>query len=336
MFSLQKIIEGIAVATALAVGICGCAADEDMEEYRLAEEQKLTVYTSHKKEIYEPIIKEFEERSGIWVEIVPGGTNELLEKIRFEENGSGGDIMFGGGIDSLEVYSGEFEPYRPTQYDHLDHTYASETDSYTVFSKLPTVLIYNKKMVISAGAPRSWEELLSSRWKGNIAYADPVKSGSSYTSLQTMIQVLSSQYSQEQVLRNFSYNLEHDIAQGSEEAIEAVVAGEKLIGITYEEAALKRIEAGADIGVIYPEQGTTAVPDGCAIIKDAPHQENARLFMEFIVSEDVQRLLEDQLHRRSVREDVTNAEAIEEIPYDLNYSREHREEVLALWEELNP
>ncbi len=78
------------------------------------------------------------------------------------------------------------------------------------------------------------------------------------------------------------------------------------------------------------------MPDGCAIIKDAPHQENARLFMEFIVSEDVQRLLEDQLHRRSVREDVTNAEAIEEIPYDLNYSREHREEVLALWEELNP
>lgn len=333
---MKRIIQRATAVLLLAISVCGCAAQEEPEEYRLGEEQKLIVYTSHKKEIYEPIIKEFEERSGIWVEIIPGGTNELLEKIKFEESGSGGDIMFGGGIDSLEVYSGEFESYRPAQYEHLDHTYASATDAYTVFSRLPAVLIYNKKLVISPGAPRNWEELLNSRWKGHIAYADPVKSGSSYTSLQTMIQVLSDRYSLEDVLRNFSDNLEHDIASGSEEAIENVVTGKKLIGVTYEEAALKRIAAGADIGVIYPEQGTTAVPDGCAIIKDAPHQENARLFVEFIVSEDVQRLLEDQLYRRSVRTDLTSAEAIREIPYDLVYSGEHREEVLALWEELNP
>lgn len=35
------------------------------------------VYTSHKEEVYWPIIKEFEERTGIWVEVVSGGTNEL-------------------------------------------------------------------------------------------------------------------------------------------------------------------------------------------------------------------------------------------------------------------
>ena len=37
------------------------------------------MYTSHKQEVYAPIIKEFEERTGIWVEVVPGGTTELLE-----------------------------------------------------------------------------------------------------------------------------------------------------------------------------------------------------------------------------------------------------------------
>lgn len=320
----------------LAAGLSGCTAWEEQEEYALEEEQKLIVYTSHKKEIYEPIIKEFEERSGIWVEIVPGGTNELLEKIQFEAGGGYADIMFGGGIDSLEAYSEYFEPYRCEQYEQLDHTYSSKTDSYTVFSKLPAVLIYNNKLVISAGAPRSWEELLNGRWRGNIAYADPVKSGSSYTALQTMIQVMKERYGQEEVIRRFSENLNHDIASESAEVIEAVLAGRKLIGITYEETALKKIAVGEDIGVIYPEGGTSAVPDGCAIIQNAPHQENARLFIEFIVSEDVQRLLEEQLYRRSVRKDVTQSGAIEEIPYDLDYSREHREEVLALWAELNP
>ena len=323
----------------LAIGIWGgMAAFPGKEEngYKLEEEQKLVVYTSHKKEIYEPIIKEFEERSGIWVEIVPGGTNELLQKIQNEDGRGAGDIMFGGGIDSLQAYGDYFAPYQCGQYENLDNTYASEQNLYTVFSKLPAVIIYNKKLVISAGAPRSWEEILHSRWKGHIAFANPVKSGSSYTALQTMIQALEKKYGKEEVIKKFSENLDHDIASESAGVIEDVIAGRKQIGITYEETALKKIAAGADIGVIYPEKGTSAVPDGCALLKGAPHQENAELFIEFIVSEDVQRLLEDQLYRRSVRTDMTKAEAIKEIPYNLAYSREYREEVLALWEELNP
>lgn len=337
---MKKIILlAVLIGALLIAGIWGGLAisyREDEDVYKLEEEQKLVVYTSHKKEIYEPIIKEFEERSGIWVEIVPGGSNELLERIQFEEGEGEGDIMFGGGIDSLQAYSEYFAPYRCSQYEHLDHTYTSETDAYTVFSKLPTVLIYNKKLVISAGAPRNWGELLYSRWKGHIAFADPVRSGSSYTALQTMIQALGEEYSREEVIRNFSVNLNHDIESESADVIENVVAGKKLVGITYEETALKKIAAGADIGVVYPEKGTSAVPDGCAIIKGARHQENAELFIEFIVGEDVQHLLEDQLYRRSVRDDVTMAEAIKEIPYDLSYSEKYREEVLTLWAELNP
>lgn len=332
---LLAVLIGALLIAGIWIGL-GISFREDEDGYRLEEEQKLVVYTSHKKEIYEPIIKEFEERSGIWVEIVPGGTNELLEKIQFEDEEGEGDIMFGGGIDSLQAYSEYFAPYRCSQYEHLDHTYASETDAYTLFSKLPTVLIYNKKLVISAGTPRNWEELLYSRWKGHIAFADPVRSGSSYTALQTMIQALGEEYSREEVIRNFSENLNHDIESESADVIESVVAGRKMVGITYEETALKKIAAGADIGVVYPEKGTSAVPDGCAIIKGAGHQENAELFIEFIVGEDVQHLLEDHLYRRSVRDDVTMAEEIKEIPYDLAYSEEYREEVLTLWAELNP
>ena len=33
---------------------------------KVSEEKRLTVYTSHKQEVYAPIIKEFEERTGIW------------------------------------------------------------------------------------------------------------------------------------------------------------------------------------------------------------------------------------------------------------------------------
>ena len=84
---------------------------------------------------------------------------------------------------------------------------------------------------------------------------------------------------------------------------------------------------------MYPMEGTTAVPDGCAIIKGAPHEKNAELFLEFTVSEDVQKLLEDRLCRRSVRK-TDSEDDIREVRYDLEYSEEHREEILDSWDRL--
>ena len=55
------------------------------------EEERLVVYTSHKEEVYWPIVQEFERRTGIWVDVVAGGTNELLERIREESDSPGAD-----------------------------------------------------------------------------------------------------------------------------------------------------------------------------------------------------------------------------------------------------
>ena len=71
--------------------------------------ERLVLYTSHKKEVWWPIVKEFESRTGIWVELETGGTVTLLERIAAGE--SGADLMFGGGADSLSAYSACFAPY---------------------------------------------------------------------------------------------------------------------------------------------------------------------------------------------------------------------------------
>ena len=75
------------------------------------ESKRLCVYTSHKEEVYLPIVREFEERTGIWVEVVTGGTTELLERIESEAKAPRCDVMFGGGGESLTAYAALFEPY---------------------------------------------------------------------------------------------------------------------------------------------------------------------------------------------------------------------------------
>lgn len=302
------------------------------EDFALKEDNKLVVYTAHKEEIYGPIVKEFEERTGIWVEVVAGGTNEMLEQIARENGNDSGDIMFGGGVDSLSAYEDYFEVYTCKQSDVLKQEYCSKQDKWIPFSCLPIVFIYHNKLVYSAGVPRSWTELLDNHWRGKIAYAAPDMSGTSYTALATMLQIMEERgMSQEEALSLFVDNLDGNITDSSGKVLEDVMSGTRLIGITNEESALKKIQMGAELGMVYPTEGTTALPDGTAIIKNAPHRKNAELFMEFTVSEETQRFLAMECNRRPVRTDMEQEPIPNEIHYSLEWAEEHMQEIMAKW-----
>ena len=110
---MMKNMRGLALglAAVLLLSGCGAGADSSGSSFAPAEEDRLVVYTSHKEEVWWPIVREFEERTGIWVDVVTGGTNELLERIAQEAEDPAADVMFGGGVDSLEVYQDCFDPY---------------------------------------------------------------------------------------------------------------------------------------------------------------------------------------------------------------------------------
>ena len=98
---------------------------------------------------------------------------------------------------------------------------------------------------------------------------------------------------------------------------------------------------GADLAMLYPQEGTSAVPDGTAIVKGALHRENAQKFLDFTVSRDVQQLLAERFFRQSVRTDIQMPELIQEdgpdlkiFDYDIVWAAKERDAILAKWEEL--
>lgn len=332
----KRLLTGAALAGAV-LSCVGCAGkyEAEAEFARIDQNKKLVVYTSHKKEVYEPIVREFEERTGIWVQLETGGTTELLERIRGESGGHTCDIMFGGGVESYEVYQEVFEPYQSSQSEMLNDHYVSEEGCWTVFTELPIVLIYNNKLVGENQAPEGWEDLFAEQWRGRIAFADPRKSGSSCTMLTTMIQVLG--LGERETLERFSEALAGRMSESSGAVLDEVASGSLLVGITLEETAKKYIAKGADLSIVYPKEGTSAVPDGCAIVKGAPHRENAGLFLEFIVSPDVQRLAVEKLYRRTVRTDIPQEKSAQNeilMDFDLEWAVNHQEDILEQWSEL--
>lgn len=301
------------------------------------ETHRLTIYTSHKEEVYGPIIKEFEERTGIWVQVVTGGTNELLERIAAETETPVCDVMFGGGVESLMTYADYFEPYTCSEATLLKPDLRPAGDLWTPFSSLPIVLIYNTKLV-SEGEVTGWKDLLDSRWKGRIAFANPAISGSSYTAILTLFSCLPGD--NWALLKQFADNLNGTVLVDSGDVTTAVAVGTASLGVTLEQTALKEQAQGADIGIVYPEEGTSNLPDGTALIKNAPHAENARTFLEFTQSRDVQELVVSNFFRRSVRMDVEDSETmlseskLRFIEYDVAWASALKEEFLGRWADL--
>ena len=317
--------------------LSGCAQGTDVSAFAPGEEERLVIYTSHKEEVYGPIIKEFQQRTGIWVEVVTGGSGELLERIAMEAEGGqpACDLMFGGGVESLAAYEDCFEPCTPEGVENLRGVGLSEEGLWTPFSSLPLVLIYNTRLV-SEGELTGWADLLDPRWKGRIAFADPTVSGSSYTAALTLFSCIEGD--DWDILAALVDNLDGGALPDSGDVVESVRSGSRYIGVTLVETALKQRSPG--LGIVYPAGGASAGPDGCALIKGAKHAENARAFLDFVLGRDVQELLVSDLHRRSVRTDVHAPEDLPSeaelgiIDYDVHWAGALKEEFIRRWTEL--
>lgn len=290
------------------------------------EEQRLVIYTSYKEEVYRPLIREFEQRTGIWVEIKTGSTLELLELIA--GGGTECDLMLGGGADSLGAYAACFSTYHSIYESNVDPSCLSSDGSYSPFSQLPVVLIYNTKLV-RMNPPTGFDSLLDPAWKGKIAFADPAVSGSGYTALCTFLQALPGD--REENLKNFARNLDEQLFSSSGEVVSAVAQGSCYIGLTLEEAALSSIEEGYDIAVVYPEEGTSALPDGAAVVAGCSHRENAERFIDFILSPQVQQLLPEKFSRHSVYSDLDSLGDMKFIDYDLRWAASEQKQLLDSW-----
>ena len=307
-----------------------------------AEDKRLLIYTSHKEELWKPIVKEFEERTGIWVEVVSGGTNLLLEDIAEKKGEVDADLFFGGGVESLDAFSDYFIPYEAKGIEEVDPQFRSATDVWTPFSALPVVLIYNEKL-LSPEELGSWKDVLAPKYKGKIAMANPAYSASAFTGLLSFEKAVQEETDStedsdgdKEILPHIAKQLDGKEYTDSGEVPEAVADGSKLVGITLEETALKYMAKGENIGIVYPKEGTTVVPDAGAILKGAKHLENAQKFLDFSISKDCQDILQKRFHRRAVLtsmagEGEPSLLEIKRLSYDVSKISAERNRVLTDW-----
>lgn len=333
---LISLVTSIILTSTLLAG-CGSKTQTGTKSGTSTEDTKtVVVYSPNEADVNNKLVNMFQDKTGIKVQLITGGSGDLLNRIKSESANALGDVMFGGGAESLQSFSQYFEAYTTSEDANIPEGMKAKDHIWNGFSALPMVIMYNKNMVKDADAPQSWSDLLNSKWKGKISFTDPNKSGSSYTQMITMYTAQGGW----DFVQKFINNLDGKVESSSSNVPKKVSDGEFPIGVTLEQSAQKYVANGAKVGYTYPTDGDSAVPDGIALIKGAKHPTAAKQFIDFMVGKDAQSVLPETFQRRSVRADVVSPKGLKEIKdiklvnYDFNFAATQKTQNLQKWNDM--
>jgi len=314
------------VACVLAAMVAGAGAQGKLED-------SVVVYSAADADMVNAVAAAFEKKyPSIKVSTVVAGTGEIIKRMEAERERPLGDVGWSFGPEAIGDKKGLFEPYLSAEAGSFFPGQVPADRVWSPFTTMPYSIMYNKKLVSEAEKPKAWKDVLDAKWKGKVAYADASKSGSSYTLLITWLTI----YGKNETGWKFVEDLLRQcvVLPKSSMTYQGVANGEYPIGLTFEQAAFDYLKGGAPIGLIYPSEGTAITLDGSAVIKNAPHPNAAKLFLDWTVSKEMQQLMVERFGRRSVRKDVSSPaglptlDQIKAITYDLDYAANNRSQLL--------
>jgi iron(III) transport system substrate-binding protein len=269
----------------LAAALCGPVA---------AQADNLTLYCTVDETWCQQVARGFEEETGITVDMTRKSSGEFYAQVRAEASNPKGDIWWGGTGDphlqaAAEGLTEEYvSPTRPELHDWaIRQAEASGNRTIGVYSGA-LGFGYNKELLEKNGlpVPACWADLIKPEYKGQIQIANPNSSGTAYTMLATMVQLMGEEKGFE-YLKALHKNVNQYTKSGSA-PIKAAGLGETTIGIVFMHDAVAQTVAGFPIVTVAPCEGTGYEIGSQSIIKGARNLESAKKFYDWSLRADVQ------------------------------------------------
>lgn len=287
----------IAVVLTAALFVCGIAAAE--------EEKVLVVYTARAEQLNNAVIPEFEKDTGIKVEIVVAGTGEVLKRVESEKNNPHGDILWAADETMLSQYKHLFMQYVSKENENMQPEFRNKSGYFSPAFADPTVMIVNTKLQGDMKLD-SFADLLNPALKGKIAFGDPMNSSSAFQCLMAMLYAAGKDgdpMSEEawNYVGKFIANLDGKIANSSSQVFKGVADGEYVVGLTWEDPAANLQRSGAPVKVVFPKEGAVFPGESVQIIAECKHPENAKKFVDYMLSEKIQKSVGENLTVRPLR-----------------------------------
>lgn len=159
------------------------------------------------------------------------------------------------------------------------------------------VMAYNTKKVKPEDAPKTWQDLLDPKWKGKIAMANPLLSGTAYVGVGALVQKYGWEYFEKLKANGVKVEAGNTALQNK------LVQGEYDVVIILEENITKMADKGEPVKVAYPTDGVIINPSPIAIFSSTQNPEAAKALTDWWLSKEGQEMVvKGWMH--SVRDDV--------------------------------
>ena len=237
---------------------------------------------------------EFEKKTGIHVDMTRQSAGEIFARLRAERTNPRADVWFGGtGDPHLQAAAdGLLEEYKSpllTQQQGWAQDQAKRSGYQTVGIYMGALGFgYNADDLAKRKGtpPACWADLLKPEFKGEVQMADPNASGTTWTMLATLVQLMGEEQAFD-YLKKLSKNIDHYTTAGAAPA-QALGRGEVMIGIAFQHDVVDAAKQHKHVRVVSPCEGTGYEIGSLSIIKGVRHPEEARAFYDWALSADAQ------------------------------------------------
>jgi len=235
----------------------------------------------------------FEKASRIKPTFLRLSAGEAINRIRAERNNPQASVLYGIGLPSMMTLKadGLLQPYQPKGSADIP-TRHKDPDGFWTGTDVDFIgFASNKKFLAEKGlkAPLSWEDLTRPELAGQICMGSPATSGTGYTFLTTVLQLMGESKGWE-YLKRFNTN----VAQYTRSGIgptQLVGRGEVGIGLLFAHDILGSIHKGFPIEMSLPQEGTGYDLFCVVMLKGAPEPEEAKQFIDWAATPESQELL---------------------------------------------
>ncbi|MFQ3620843.1 MAG: ABC transporter substrate-binding protein [Spirochaetales bacterium] len=261
-----------------------------------AETKELNVLMTPQEEWCQGMKQEFEKLTGIRVNYVRMSSGEALARIRAEKNNPQFDIWWGGPIDSFIAakIEGLLEPYNSPNYANLlDPEKYKDKENYWVGIYVGSLGFATNKNWLAANpgikAPTSWQDLLRPEFKGQIMVAHPSTSGTSYTALATILQIMGEDKGWDYIKKYAAHV--HSFTKSGAAPAKFVGQGEAAVGVVFSHDIVNEIENNKlPLELTFPSEGTGYEIGGMGLIKGGKNVANAKKWFDWAITAEAQAL----------------------------------------------
>lgn len=255
-------------------------------------EGSLVIYSGRSEELVGPIFEQYEEESGVDVQVRYGDTAELAATILEEGENSPVDLFFAQDPGALGALSDAdvFEKLPEKLLDRVPSKFRSPDGLWVGTSGRARVVAYNTDELKEEDLPDSILDFTDSKWEGRIGWAP---TNGSFQAFVTALRNIEGEDTAREWLEGIESNNPFVYPDNSS-ALEGVASGEVDVAFVNHYYLLRaREEQGDDLPAenYYPKNGdpgALVLVSGAGVLKTAENPKAAKDFLRYALSDEAQ------------------------------------------------